>query len=222
MNNVASKKWLATFAVIGYVGVVLLVDVGASLGVRSPFNWAFFRWHLGHGFDLFKFVAWFVIPLLFSLPRMDWGYLGVTRWRRVDLYVLGGLALACALAVAAIPFFPSLTSTYQGVGHISSAQKWSFAVNNVVWIFSWLLGWEFLHRYVLLRRLSAHWPRFGWLAIPVFEGAYHLIKPLPEMLGMVAFSLILTPWALKRRNVLLPFLAHLIIELELVAFLLVT
>ena len=37
---------------------------------------------------------------------------------------------------------------------------------------------------------------------------------------MVAFSVILTAWALRRRNTLLPFLAHLAIEVELVLFML--
>jgi len=37
---------------------------------------------------------------------------------------------------------------------------------------------------------------------------------------MVALSLVLTLWARKRQNVLLPFLVHLAIELELLVFLL--
>jgi hypothetical protein len=37
--------------------------------------------------------------------------------------------------------------------------------------------------------------------------------------AMVIFSLIATYWSLKRRNGLLPFLAHLIIELQLTVFL---
>ena len=56
--------------------------------------------------------------------------------------------------------------------------------------------------------------------MPVSEGVYHLQKTLLEALGMVALSVVLTYWARKRANVLLPFLVHLAIELELLAFLL--
>jgi membrane protease YdiL (CAAX protease family) len=68
--------------------------------------------------------------------------------------------------------------------------------------------------------LKEHWPRYGWLLVPLAEGVYHLQKPWPEMLGMVAFSLIATQWTLRRDNMLLPLLVHLAIEIELVAFML--
>ena len=56
----------------------------------------------------------------------------------------------------------------------------------------------------------------------IIEGLYHLQKALPEMGGMVVFSLIVTPWSMRRRNLLLPFLAHLLIELENLAFMFLT
>lgn len=205
--------------VLLYTAVVLLVDTLAARNVTTPIHWRIFSWHARNGADLFKLMAWFVIPFLFSLRRFDWGWLGTARWKRIDAIILGVLAAVCAGAVLAIPLFPSLRHTYGSVSHAAAASKWSYATHNVVWTFSWLVGWEFLHRCVLLRALSARWPRWGWLLIPVFEGVYHLQKPLIEALGMVVFSCILTPWAQRRRNVLLPFLAHLAIELELIVFL---
>ncbi len=201
-----SSTWMLVF-VLAYTAAVLALD---TFAVHNVFV---------KGADLFKIVAWFAIPFLFSLRRFDWGWLGVARWKRIDIVILGALVLICAGAVLVIPLFPSLRTTYGSVSHFSAAAKRSFVTHRVIWTFSWLIGWEFLHRCVLLRQLSARWPRWGWLIIPVFEGAYHLQKPMIEALGMVAFSAILTPWALRRRNVLLPFLAHLAIELELIAFL---
>ncbi|MCC6490869.1 MAG: CPBP family intramembrane metalloprotease, partial [Candidatus Hydrogenedentes bacterium] len=78
--------------------------------------------------------------------------------------------------------------------------------------------WEFLHRYFLVRPFSARWPRYGWLVVPVSEGAYHLQKHWTEMILMVAFSVALTWWTVRRKNALLPFLAHLFVEVELIAF----
>ncbi|MCL4694164.1 MAG: CPBP family intramembrane metalloprotease, partial [Candidatus Hydrogenedentes bacterium] len=97
--------------------------------------------------------------------------------------------------------------------------KWEIIARGMLWTFSWLIGWEFLHRYFLLRPFAARWPRFGWLIVPFSEGVYHLQKAPIEAAGMVVFSLVLTAWALRRRNALLPFLAHLLVEIELVLFL---
>ena len=86
-------------------------------------------------------------------------------------------------------------------------------------LFPWLLGWEFLYRYVLLRRLQTRFPDNGWLLVPFLEGFTHLSKPLPETAAMVAFSLVLTPWVWRRRCVLVSLLAHGLIEVQLMLFL---
>jgi len=220
VKNPLVRDALLLILVIVYVAAVLAIDTLAVHGKTWPVDWRFFQWR-AYSADLFKFIAWFVVPFLVCLPRMDWGYLGVKRWRRFDLYVLAGLAAAGALAVAVIPLFPSLRATYPSMAGYAAAAKWSYAGHNLLWILSWLLGWEFLHRYFLLTPLVKHAPRYGWLLIPVSEGLYHLQKPPLEAAGMVLASLAITYWALKRRNALLPFLAHFMIEIELVAFRLV-
>jgi hypothetical protein len=212
------KRWWIAVFVIGYVAAVLAVDTLAVHGVTWPVHWGMFHWIGWHGADLFKLVFWLVVPFVISIPWMDWGYFGVSRWRRVDLYLLAGLVVIGAIAVLIIPMFPSLRAWYPGLGRASASAKWHYALFTVVWTLSWLAGWEFLHRYFLLTNLSAVWPRFGWILIPISEGAYHLQKPLLEAGGMVALSVILTLWALQRRNTLLPFVVHLSIELELLAF----
>jgi len=200
------RAWALAAAVVLYVLTVLLADTLA------------FRWRMAGmfaGFDLFKFTFWFLVPFLAALRWMDWGWFGVARWRRGDWILLAVLAGICLGAVLLIPLFPSLRAIYGGIGPNTKLRFFAF---ELLWILSWLPGWEFLHRYVLLRPLMRVLPRAGWLAVPLSEGLYHLQKPLPEMAGMVVFSLFLTYWAMKRRNMALPFLAHLSIELELVLF----
>lgn len=213
--------WTIAAAALVYVLLVLLVDTMAVYNVVGPIHWRIFRWRMAGalaGFDLYKFAFWFLVPFLIALRWMDWGWFGVARWRRGDWILLAALAGVCLGAVLLIPLFPSLRATYTGLG---SQPKLPYLAHELLWIVSWLPGWELLHRYVLLRPLMRVMPRAGWLVIPVFEGLYHLQKPLPEMAGMVVFSLFLTWWAMKRRNIALPFLAHLSIELELVLFRLV-
>ena len=195
------------------------LDALALYGKVGPINWGVLRWQMGNGADLFKFAAWFVIPFVLCLRGMDWGYFGVSRWRRMDVYFLAGLVTVELAVVMALPWFPSVGSAFPHMGRLPLAAKWEFVLEQTVWNLSWLVGWEFLHRYMLLRAVSACWPRAGWLIIPVFEGAYHLTWPTLWMpAAMVGFSLVATPWALKRRNTLLPFLAHFAVELELTLF----
>lgn len=203
-----------------YVMLVLGVDALATQDVRVPFAWRLVLQFQPRGFDVFKFAAWFVIPFLFALPHLDLHAFTFKRWRRVDLYLLAGLLAAGALAVILIPRIPGVRETYRGYGHLSLQQKHSFLFCHLMWTASWLIGWEFLHRYVLLRPWDRSLPRAGWLIVPVSEGLYHLQKAPLEALGMVALSVVLTLWTRKRQNILFPFLVHLAIELELLAFLL--
>lgn len=215
------ERSLALF-LLAYTAAVHTVD---ALGLHQPWtsdltDWEPLRELSGLGFDLFKFLAWFAAPflLLLALRRIDWGYFGVRRWKRADLLVLGGLALTGLAAVLSIRVFPSLQDWYPSLAHLPADDKWRIAVDRLVWTFSWIVGWEFIHRYALLTGLTRAWPRYGWLLIPLVEGLYHLQKDPLEAAGMVLFSFVLTRWALLRRNTLLPFLAHLVVELELLAF----
>ncbi len=204
--------------VAAYVFVVLLVDTLAALGVREPIDWRIFRWQSANGFDWFKFITWFVVPFILSLRGMDWGFFGFKRWKRRDWALLAALGVLGLVAVLAINVFPSLREYYPSYRNAPWPQKWDVIARGLLWTFSWLVGWEFLHRYFLLRPFAARWPRYGWLIVPFSEGVYHLQKAPLEMTAMVVFSLVLTSWALRRRNALLPFLAHLMVEVELVLF----
>lgn len=219
-----SRDVLLVAGLLAYTAIVHTVDTLAASGADVFFDWTLLRWRLPSGFDLFKFLAWFVVPfvVLLSLGRIDWGYFGLRRWRRLDMVLLALLVGAGLGAVLTIQLVPGLQAWYPGMGHQPTSAKLDFALFNLAWTFSWIIGWEFLHRYALLTNLERLWPRYGWLAVPVIEGIYHLQKHPLEMLAMVGFSFVLTYWTRVRRNVMLPFLAHLAVEIELVAFLLVS
>ena len=229
-----SRIWL----VLAYVALVHTIDTCANLGVQRPFDWRLFRWVIGEGgilsaptehgvrlyalpgFDLFKFVAWLVLPLVFSLPRIDKAYFGWRRLRRIDAMLLLGFAVLGVLAVLTIVAVPGLRGYYPSLSGAAALDKWRYAWHTLIYILSWLTGWEFLHRYVLLTRLSQRWPRFGWLLAPLIEGIYHLVKHPLEMAGMIVLSLALTFWTLKRKNIAPAFWVHACIEIELLIFML--
>ncbi len=200
--------------------VYLWVHPAASaIGVpESLYSWL--HWRLPQKFDVYSFLIWLVIPFLLCLRGMDWGAFGWPRFTRADWLVLAILAVGGAAAMFLIPHIPELRRVYPNLSHLDPAVKLDYFNGQLIWILSWLLGWEFMHRYFLLRSVSTRWPSFGWLLAPLAEGLYHLQKPLLEAGGMLLLSLVLTRWALARNNVLLPFLAHLIIEIEVVLFML--
>ncbi len=211
-QTLSRKPLVAALCVLSYVAVVHTADTLAANNVKAGIDWGMFRWRLDNGFDLFKFVVWFAVPFAFCIPRMRWSWFSFKGWRKLDIYLLSLLALSGAIAVLAIRYIPSLNEVYGYSKTISDIPS------ELIYTFSWLLGWEFIHRYALLRRMDAWLPKLGWLVVPIVEGVYHLQKPPIEAVGMVAFSLVVTFWARKRRNALLPFFAHLIIELELLCF----
>lgn len=215
----SSRACLYASGAVVYVFLALLIDTLITQGINWPVHWRDLH-RIINGFDLYKFIVWFAAPFLLCLPRMDWGWFGVKRLRRGDWLLLGALVLVCLGAILIIPLFPGLSAAYAGIGHAPLKYKKAFLAHQLLWLVSWLPGWEFLHRYFLLRPMMRVLPRYGWLIVPLSEGLYHLQKPPLEMIGMVLFSLVLTWWAIRRRNLLLPFLAHLAIELELTIFLL--
>ena len=104
-----------------YAAAVLTIDTLAVHHVNVILPWSMFRWILPGGFDLYKFVFWFAIPLAWSVPRLDAGYFGIARWRRCDLYVLLALAMAGAAAVILTRFVPALQELYPSAGELPAA-----------------------------------------------------------------------------------------------------
>jgi hypothetical protein len=228
-GNTRLVPW-ATVFVIGYVVLALGVDSLVASRVQWPFPWSRLDWDLSMvfpslrlspwaGFDVFKFLFWFVVPFAICLPGMNWKYLLRGPWKKWDLILVGALAAVGMGVMFLIPLVPALSATYLGHGTMTPEQKTQYFLGVLAWNLSWLPGWEFMHRYMLLGAAQRSWPRWGWLLVPLSETLYHLQKPGIEALGMMAFSVVLTFWCMKRGNWLLGFVVHLIIEVELLIFL---
>lgn len=222
-GNENRRVW--AYAIIGYVVAVHVADTLAIRGSTVFIDWSILRWQLANGIDLFKFTIWFIIPLLIALPSFDLQYFTFRRWKRIDWVLLGAVVIAGGLCMLLLPYVSSLDDYYRGWGTLSMDERWRNAFRALLWTCSWLTGWEFTHRYLLLKKMGEAWPDNGrWLAlltVPLIEALYHVIqnKPHLESLGMGALSLVFCAWALHRRNAMLPFLGHLVIELELIVFL---
>lgn len=188
-------------------------DWGVSLNALS---WLHYRqWQ---SFDLFKFTFWLVLPFLFCLPRMEWGWLSPLRMQARDWLGLLFIAAAGAGAMKLIPMVPELRQLYPALSHLPGEARWEYFQAQLMWTLSWLIGWEFLHRYLLLRAGNAISSGWGWLLVPLVEGLYHLQKPLLEAVGMVTLSVVLTQWTLRRRTLIPALLAHFVIELQLLGY----
>ncbi len=171
-------------------------------------------------FDLFKFFFWLVLPFCILIRRMEWSWFSVRAYgRREWLLLLLLMFLAGGAVIVGVYWAPSLQKTYPLMRHLSLQERLTHMGAALVWTASWLFGWEFLHRYVLLRAAVLRFPRFGWLLVPLSEFLYHLQKPGLEALGMIVFSLIVTWWTIKYRNILFSVIAHLYIEIILIALL---
>lgn len=221
MSEFASQKFF--WAVLAYVFLVLLVDTLAAQDVELLIDWDVFSWRFDSrgpwaAFDLYKFLLWLLLPLTICLPRMDWAWLSWRGMQQVDWLLMLGVAVAGALAMALIPFIPGLQQQYPSLSLLPQDVRIEQFQMHLIWTFSWLLGWEFLHRYCLLKVAVARFPVWGWCLVPLSEGLYHLQKPPLEALGMVMLSVFLTKWTLKRGTLLPALLAHFLIELELMAY----
>lgn len=193
--------------------------VSALLGHTPLPEWThtWLRRPLFAQFDVFKFVFWFLVPLALCGRRVDLAAFTLRRWRKPDKYIFAAACVLGFLAVCLVPYIPGLREAYGAGGSLGMpfGDKLYAAMRQFIWVISWLVGWEFMHRYFLLEAVRPRWPRFGWLLAPAFEFLYHLQKFWLEALGMFLFSLLASIYVIRRNNVSLPFLAHLLIEIAL-------
>lgn len=221
MSDTQQRHLHAPYAAIMvlYAVFALTVDSLSTNHTQWLINWSTFYWRLKSGFEMSTAILWLGIPVLFMWRDLDLRVFTFGRWEKTDVWLLIALMLLGACSVYAIKFIPVLKQYYQPQSHLSSAMKWSYATGYLIWLSSWLLGWEFLHRVFLMEYLQVALGKIGPCFIPVFEFVFHLQKSIPEALGMLLLSVVLTYWSYKRKNVLLPFLAHASIELTLLAYL---
>jgi hypothetical protein len=198
-----SDKILAYFCVC-YVALVLTADHAGKFLLSA---------------NHYRLVFWLAIPaVLFLLTVLSTKnkseilhWLDVKAVRRKEWYVASALMLCLVLVIAVIPIFPSLADYYKP-GRINFSHRF-------FWLLAWFPGWELMHRCLLAYHIPRSLPKYSWLLIPLFEGLYHFNKPLPEMMGMFAWSGALTFYTINRKNACLAILAHLVLECLLIAYL---
>lgn len=231
MNN--SQRHTHRFicaTVLGYVVAVLAIDCLAVRQSTLVLNWDAFQWMHSSGVDVFKLIAWLIIPLAGTLlvSGMDKRYFTFERWKRIDWVILVVVAVCGMGAVALILVVPSLQQQYPGTGDQPFSERLDRVLLMVCWTISWLTGWEFMHRYLLIRHLRLALPKWGWkiylVLTPLIEVGYHVAqgKPALECVGMGALSIVFCSWVVARKNAMLPFLGHLVIEIELILVLFFT
>lgn len=207
-----------------YICLALSIDTLVALRSEWFIDWAQFNYSW-RGMDLTKWILWFVVPLVLTFRSMNSRYFTFRSWQRIDWAILVVIVVGGGALMFLLPRIPGVGDYYVGWGSQPLAWRQEEALRLTLWTFSWLTGWEFMFRYWLVSSFSRRWPDRGIYAIlivaPLLEGLYHVFqqKPVLECLGMVVFSLALCSWAIRRKNALLPFLGHLIIELELIGFL---
>ena len=131
--------------------------------------------------------------------------------------ILGGILFLSFLAMFIIPHIDSLNNYYKAQSNISFDDKIIFAKRLMIWNFSWLIGYEFLFRFVLLKQYLKH-DKYYYV-ITLLEVLYHFNKPYPEMFGVFFLSIFLTYWVRLRRNFLIALLGHFFVECSLLLFL---
>jgi membrane protease YdiL (CAAX protease family) len=206
--------YIALFYVLLVYGLDSLQHANLALAAALGIDTSFLSATGPYGFEYFKFIAWLVIPAMVAAPTIDKRYFSNERWRRSDYYILLALIGAGLLTVALARFIPSVASYYHATGDWSLDFKVAESLRKLVWICSWLIGWEFLHRYVLLVTFKQAWPRYGWMLIPILEVFYHILqqKPGVELVFVGIGGVLLTYWAVRRRNTLLPLIVHFVID----------
>ncbi len=205
---------------VSYVGVVLALDVARSRGWLAPgVRQALRQLHLvtnAAGFDWYKFVMWLVVPFLVTLLRTERVAYSL-RATRCEWWLLGVITLGSCAAMSVVATTSELSAVYLGAASGDRNQRWSNASRQLLWTLSWLPGYEFMLRRVLLQRANAL--GLGSVAlVAVLEFVYHLQKPLLEAFAVLFFSVGLSVWTRRRPASVLPLLAHLSVELVLIGF----
>lgn len=202
---------------MGWVMLVLGHEAWATLDPSKRILWLAFPQEEGGYLELLPWLTWGLLPAAFAAWRsggfwLDRDWFGVQRWTSGDAVFLGAAAVIASASIFALKHVPALSEHYRTLasfGEATPAVSRQYFLESMFWVLSWLPLWEFMMRGLLLPFCDKAWPKYGWLVVPLLETAFHGVKPWPEALGMLVFSLVATQWVRQRRNLLLPFLAHL-------------
>jgi membrane protease YdiL (CAAX protease family) len=177
---------------------------------------SFLAWQHSSGFEIFPFVFWLILPVIIWRKMLDKSYFSFKGIKKIDWMILFGVLALSFIVMFIIPHIESLKDYYMPPENFGTAKKIAFAKKIMIWNFSWLIGYEFLFRYVFFKKCLEQ-DKYYYL-ITLFEVLYHFNKPYPEMVGVFFLSIFLTYWTRLRRNFLIPLVAHFLIELSLLLF----
>lgn len=211
------KKTYAALMVL-YAIAALTVDSLATMHARWVIDWSRLYWSFPSGFEASTCILWLVIPALLMARHLDFDCFTFKRWKKSDYRLLLIFMALGALGICLIRFIPELNAYYPSGRFSSGRARWQYGLHQTVWVLSWLIGWEFLHRVFLLRYVQILAGTAGLALIPLIEFGFHLQKTLPEAFGALLLSVALTWWSYKRKNVLLPLITHFSIEISLVIY----
>ena len=232
--------FLASITIIAYVISVLIIDTFITFDVHFILSWGKFSISLFdilnkvpvikyysyilifQNFDATKFFLWLIFPFVLFYKFINFGWFSFRSWRKSDYILLSVFIVICLLSLVFVLVSPMLRMYYPGLRGIPFNQKMFFAIQQVLWVISWLPGWEFMNRHLLLRSCQQLSKNYVWLLVPVVETLYHIYKAMLEMTGMFIFSFFACWWSMKRENNIMAFLCHFAVEIGLIVLLLIT
>lgn len=237
-DNKDTPFTILPFLIVIYSICVLSIDLLITFNANLLFSWGILNFSLSdvllkipifrnypiinifENFDLYKFIFWLVLPFFLFNKFIDFKWLSFKYWQKHDYIVFFLFCILCLSSLIFVILSPTLRMYYPSIGMIPYKQKVFFFFQQFFWIISWLPGWEFLNRHLLLRACRQISNEYGWFFVPIVETLYHIYKAMLEILGMFIFSLIACMWSLKKENNLMALMCHFIIEVGLIFLLL--
>ncbi len=231
---------LLPILIIIYSVSVLSIDLLITFNINFFFSWGVFNFsltdilikipflrsypyvYLFENFDLYKTIFWLLVPFILFNKFIDLQWLSIKHWQKQDYLVFLIFCLLCLSSLGFVFLSPTLQMFYPSMGSLPIKQKAIYFLQQFFWIISWLPGWEFLNRHLLLRACRELSKSYGWFFVTIVETLYHIYKAMLEILGMFIFSIVACLWSQKRENNLMAFFCHFIIEVGLILILLIT
>lgn len=171
---------------------------------------------LGGWFDAFRFTLWLVLPA--AIARWACGAtresLGLVagRPKRGQILAFGAFLLLATVLLLWAMRQPSLQSYYGSTAQAMKRMGWSWFLPHLGYTLSWMLGWEFMLRGLVLNHGAPGHPRRAVAWVLLLDLAAHVHKSPLECGGILLLAPIQI-WLVRRTGSLLwPILLHLWVE----------
>lgn len=179
---------------------------------------------LGGWFDLFRFVLWLVVPAVIArfVVRASGASLGLGRGR-LTMRDGGRLLLALALVtvlLAAGMGHPSVRGWYASTGQALARGGAPWFLRHLGYTLSWMLGWEFLLRGLVLNHAFPRRPALAAAVVVLLDVAAHVHKTPLECGALLLFAPLQIHLFRRWDSLAVPVLLHLWVECAYPLFLL--